>query len=64
MEHSEEYDFSGESEYFERITKSRERDREHAKKTRLRKKMGIDGMKQKLQELQNEARIYTYIYIR
>lgn len=39
----------------EKIEKSRERNREHAKRTRLRKKALIEGMKGKLLELQNEA---------
>jgi len=39
----------------ERIEKSRERNREHAKRTRLRKKALIEGMKGKLLDLQNEA---------
>ena len=37
------------------IEKHRERNREHAKKTRLRKKALIDGMKLRLLELQNEV---------
>jgi len=39
----------------ERIEKSRERNREHAKRTRLRKKALIEGMKGKLLDLQTEA---------
>mmetsp|Transcript_12173 Transcript_12173/g.11008 ORF Transcript_12173/g.11008 Transcript_12173/m.11008 type:complete len:336 (-) Transcript_12173:223-1230(-) len=39
----------------ERIEKSRERNREHAKKTRLRKKIMLEGLKNRLLELQNEA---------
>ena len=39
----------------EKIEKSRERNREHAKRTRLRKKALIEGMKGKLMDLQNEA---------
>jgi len=45
----------------DRMSKCRERNREHAKKTRLRKKMGLDGMKGKLLELQTEVCIYIYI---
>ena len=44
----------------DRMSKCRERNREHAKKTRLRKKMGLDGMKGKLLELQTEVCIYIY----
>jgi len=40
----------------ERVEKSRERNREHAKRTRLRKKQMIEGMKGRLLELQNEVR--------
>jgi len=39
----------------ERVEKSRERNREHAKRTRLRKKQMIEGMKGRLLELQNEV---------
>lgn len=39
-----------------RIEKSRERNREHAKRTRLRKKALIEGMKGRLLELQQEVR--------
>lgn len=39
----------------DRMSKCRERNREHAKKTRLRKKMGLDGMKGRLLELQTEV---------
>ena len=42
----------------DRMLKCRERNREHAKKTRLRKKVGIDGMKQRLLQLQTEVNIY------
>ena len=41
----------------ERVEKSRERNREHAKRTRLRKKAVIEAMKGKLLELQKEVRI-------
>jgi len=41
----------------DRMEKSRERNREHAKKTRLRKKAQIEGMKERLLELQNEVRL-------
>ena len=34
----------------------RERNRKHAKKTRLRKKAMLEGMKDRLLELQNEVR--------
>jgi len=44
----------------DRMSKCRERNREHAKKTRLRKKMGLDGMKGKLLELQTEVCIYIH----
>jgi len=37
------------------IEKHRERNREHAKRTRLRKKALIDGMKGRLLELQKEV---------
>ena len=47
------------SQWDDRMLKSRERNREHAKKTRLRKKVGIDGMKQRLLDLQNEVCIFT-----
>ncbi len=40
----------------DRILKCRERNREHAKRTRLRKKVGLDGMKQRLLQLQNEVK--------
>ena len=39
----------------EKVEKSRERNREHAKRTRLRKKALIEGMKGKLLELQKDA---------
>lgn len=39
----------------DRLEKSRERNREHAKRTRLRKKVQFETMKLKLLELQNEA---------
>lgn len=39
----------------EKIVKFRERNREHAKNTRLRKKVAMDGMKTKLLELQHES---------
>ena len=39
----------------ERVEKGRERNREHAKRTRLRKKAVLEGMKGKLMELQNEV---------
>ena len=38
-----------------KIEKNRERNREHAKRTRLRKKVVLDGMKSKLLELQRES---------
>lgn len=40
----------------EKVEKGRERNREHAKRTRLRKKAVLEGMKGKLMELQNEVR--------
>jgi hypothetical protein len=42
-------------EWEDRILKSRERNREHAKKTRLRKKMSLDAMKLRLSVLQDEV---------
>ena len=39
----------------EKVEKGRERNREHAKRTRLRKKAVLEGMKGKLMELQNEV---------
>jgi hypothetical protein len=39
----------------ERVEKGRERNREHAKRTRIKEKAVIDGMKNKLMELQNEV---------
>jgi hypothetical protein len=39
----------------ERAEKNRERNREHAKRTRLRKKDMIEGMKMRLLELQREV---------
>lgn len=41
----------------DKMEKSRERNREHAKRTRLRKKVAIESMKDRLIELQNEVRI-------
>ena len=41
----------------EKVEKGRERNREHAKRTRLRKKAVLEGMKGKLMELQKEVRI-------
>ena len=43
----------------EKVEKGRERNREHAKRTRLRKKAVLEGMKGKLMELQNEVRSRT-----
>lgn len=37
--------------------KNRQRNREHAKKTRLRKKEMMEGLKSKLLELQQEVRL-------
>ena len=54
----EEYDESNgknPDQWEDRMSKCRERNREHAKKTRLRKKVGLDGMKQRLLDLQNEV---------
>lgn len=39
----------------EKMEKSRERNREHAKRTRLRKKAVIEGMKERLLALQTEV---------
>lgn len=47
----------------DRMSKCRERNREHAKKTRLRKKMGLDGMKGRLLELQTEVSLGAYEYV-
>lgn len=45
----------------EKVEKGRERNREHAKRTRIKKKALLDGMKGKLLELQNEVNfINTY----
>ena len=41
--------------YEDTAEKSRERNREHAKKTRLRKKALLEGMKARLLYLQNEV---------
>ena len=43
----------------EKDEKSRLRNREHAKKTRLRKKLVLEGMKTRLQDLQNEVRFFN-----
>jgi hypothetical protein len=45
-----------------KIQRSRERNREHAKRTRLRKKVAIESMKDRLIELQNEVSQYYIIY--
>jgi hypothetical protein len=60
------FSFSGKDEIFndddlenvevEKVEKGRERNREHAKRTRLRKKAVLEGMKGKLMELQKEVR--------
>ena len=52
-------DVDGESLEVEKVEKGRERNREHAKRTRLRKKAVLEGMKGKLMELQNEVRSLT-----
>lgn len=44
----------------DRVEKSRERNREHAKKTRLRKKVMLEGLKSRLLELQNEVSLLSY----
>jgi hypothetical protein len=46
----------------EKMEKSRERNREHAKRTRLRKKVAIESMKDRLIELQNEVSPSYIIY--
>ena len=40
---------------YSRVQKSRERNREHAKRTRLRKKAVLEVMKERLLALQNEV---------
>ena len=45
----------------EKVEKGRERNREHAKRTRLRKKAVLEGMKGKLMELQNEVILMTQL---
>lgn len=47
----------------EKQEKSRERNREHAKKTRLRKKAMLEHMKDRLLELQNEVTSLSLAYI-
>ena len=47
----------------DRIEKSRERNREHAKKTRLRKKAMLETLKTRLVELQNEVNYLIKIFI-
>ena len=47
----------------EKVEKGRERNREHAKRTRLRKKAVLEGMKGKLMELQNEVSRFRSIKI-
>ena len=42
----------------DQATQLRERNRKHAKKTRLRKKAMLEGMKDRLLELQNEVRLF------
>jgi len=46
----------------DRQERSRERNREHAKKTRLRKKVLIEGMKDRLLDLQNEVCLRILIF--
>jgi len=46
----------------DRQERSRERNREHAKKTRLRKKVLIEGMKDRLLDLQNEVCLRRLIF--
>ncbi len=46
----------------DRIEKSRERNREHAKKTRLRKKVMLENLKGRLLELQNEVNNILFIF--
>ena len=45
-----------ENEPGEKVEKNRERNREHAKRTRMRKKAILEGMKGRLVELQSEVR--------
>lgn len=41
----------------ERLARSRDRNREHARRTRLRKKAQLQGLQSKVKELQNESRM-------
>lgn len=55
-------DFDDRFEYDDnRAQKSRERNREHAKRTRLRKKAVLEVMKDRLLSLQNEV-TYNHFY--
>ena len=47
----------------DKMEKSRERNREHAKRTRLRKKVAIESMKDRLIELQNEVLSLCIAYL-
>jgi hypothetical protein len=47
----------------DRIEKSRERNREHAKKTRLRKKIMLETLKARLLELQAEVSLIQNILV-
>jgi hypothetical protein len=51
------------SPYDNKINKNRERNREHAKRTRLRKKAKIDEMKIRLLDLQEEVGEISIMYI-
>ena len=56
---SDEEDDHEEIEEGNKAERNRERNREHAKKTRLRKKEMMETMKARLLDLQREVRIYT-----
>lgn len=58
LEHDDDNEsYSQPDQWDARMSKCRERNREHAKKTRLRKKIGIDSLKKKLLDLQNEVNL-------
>jgi uncharacterized protein YggL (DUF469 family) len=43
------------------VDKCKERNRDHARKTRLRKKVALDSMKERIGQLQSEVRrIYSF----
>lgn len=52
---SQEPEFEDQDNLEEKLIRNRERNREHAKRTRLRKKEMIEGMKMRLLELQREV---------